>query len=87
MINWMLKKTRDPVVEITSEKLESLQKEAKVSVVFYGDLSSVEGEIIQKLAVVDDYNSTHNLMKPIFTLEKAPKQQAQLKYSDLLLIL
>lgn len=59
MLNWLLKKTRDPVVEISGEALAELKNSEKVSVVFYGSLDSPEGESIKQIAIADDYNSSH----------------------------
>lgn len=56
-MNWLLKKTRDPLVQVDQAAYEKLQTEDKVSIVFHGDASSAEGQIVSKLAVADDYNS------------------------------
>ena len=56
-MNWLLKKTRDPLVPIDQAAYEKLQSDDKVSIVFHGDASSAEGQIISKLAVADDFNS------------------------------
>jgi hypothetical protein len=39
-----------------------LQTEDKVSIVFHGDASSAQGQIVSKLAVADDYNSKKKLI-------------------------
>lgn len=57
MLNWLLKKTRDPLVAVDQAAYEKLQSEDKVSIVFHGDASSSQGQQISKLAVADDYNS------------------------------
>ena len=40
MVNWLLKKTRDPVSEITSEQYEGLAASGSVSIVYHGDFTS-----------------------------------------------
>ena len=40
MINWLLKKTRDPVVQADKEKYEQLKTDSSVSIVFHGDLTT-----------------------------------------------
>lgn len=57
MLNWLLKKTRDPLVAVDQAAYEKLQSDGKVSIVFHGDASSSQGQQISKLAIVDDYNS------------------------------
>lgn len=57
LVNWLLKKTRDPLVPLDQAGYDNLQTEEKVSIVFHGDASSTEGQIVAKLAVADDYNS------------------------------
>lgn len=52
-----MKKTRDPLVPLDQAAYERIQSEDKVSIVFHGDASSEQGQIISKLAVNDDYNS------------------------------
>jgi hypothetical protein len=56
-LNWLLKKTRDPLVPVDEAGYEKLKSEDKISIVFHGDASSAEGQIVSKLAVADDYNS------------------------------
>ena len=56
MVNWLSKKTRDPVVAIKSDKLDSLTADGKVNVVFHGLLSSDEGTAFASIAAADDYN-------------------------------
>ena len=56
-MNWLLKKTRDPLVPIDQAAYEKIQTEGKVSVVFHGDASSAQGQIVSKLAIADDFNS------------------------------
>ena len=53
-----MKKTRDPVVPVDQAAYEKLQSEDKVSIVFHGDIQSEQGQIVSKLAVADDFNST-----------------------------
>lgn len=58
MINWLLKKTRDPVSEIDAEKYATLASSGAVSVVYHGDFANAEGaEILNKIAAADDYNT------------------------------
>ena len=57
LLNWLLKKTRDPLVPVDEAGYEKLKSEDKISIVFHGDASSAEGQIVSKLAVADDYNS------------------------------
>ena len=58
MLNWLLKKTRDPVVQIDKEAYEKLASASSVSIVYHGDFSSAEGaSILNELALADDYNS------------------------------
>ena len=62
MVNWLLKKTRDPVVTLEADKLDSLD-DGKVNFVFFGDLSSEQGSAFSSIAAADDYNSTILLIK------------------------
>jgi len=62
MLNWLLKKTRDPLVPVDQAAYEKLQIEEKVSIVFHGDASSEAGKQIAKLAVADDHNSINSLI-------------------------
>lgn len=58
MVNWLLKKTRDPVSEINKEEYEALAAKDSVSIVYHGDFASAEGnEVLNKIAMADDYNS------------------------------
>ena len=58
MLNWLLKKTRDPVSEIDAEKYATLAASGAVSIVYHGDFASAESaEILNKIAAADDYNS------------------------------
>lgn len=58
MVNWLLKKTRDPITEINKEQYEALASSGTVSVVYHGDFASAEGsDILTKIAVGDDYNT------------------------------
>ncbi len=57
MLNWLLKKTRDPLVSIDQAAYEKLQSEDKIAIVFHGEASSDAGKKIAKLAVADDFNS------------------------------
>lgn len=56
LVNWLLKKTRDPLVPIDQAAYEKIQTEGKVAVVFHGDASSDQGQIVSKLAIADDFN-------------------------------
>ncbi len=40
MVNWLSKKTRDPLVPADQATYEKLQSEDKVSIVYHGDASS-----------------------------------------------
>lgn len=40
MVNWLSKKTRDPVVAIESSGLEALSSNGKVNIVYHGDINS-----------------------------------------------
>lgn len=40
MVNWLLKKTRDAVVAISSSELEGLASNGKVNIVYHGDITS-----------------------------------------------
>lgn len=62
MVNWLSKKTRDAVVAISSEELVGLSSNGKVNIVYHGDISSENGQIIANLAKVDDFNSTNKLI-------------------------
>lgn len=58
MVNWLLKKTRDPVSQIDKEQYEALASKGGVTVVYHGDFSACENaNILNKIAVADDYNS------------------------------
>lgn len=58
MVNWLLKKTRDPVVQIDKEQYEKLQAAEGVSIVYHGDYSTAENSAVLKaIALGDDYNS------------------------------
>lgn len=58
MVNWLLKKTRDPVVEITQEQYEALASTAAASIVYHGDFAAAENAgILNTIALADDYNS------------------------------
>jgi thioredoxin-like negative regulator of GroEL len=81
LINWLLKKTRDPLVPIDQAGYEKLQTEDKVSIVFHGDASSTQGQLVSKIAVADDYNSK-KLIIQLITLPKSEKLKAVLKSSD-----
>ncbi len=43
MFNWLVKRTREPVSQITAEKYKELADAQGVSVVYHGDLSKAEG--------------------------------------------
>lgn len=58
MLNWLLKKTRDPVVQIEKEGYEKLASSDSVSIVYHGDFSTAEGaNVFNQIALADDYNS------------------------------
>lgn len=57
MLNWLTKKTREPVSEITAEAYATLSSEG-TSVVYHGDFSSASGaSILSDIAIADDYNN------------------------------
>lgn len=56
MVNWLSKKTRDPVIAIEADKIESLS-DGKVNILFHGDIESEQGQAVTSLAQADDYNS------------------------------
>ena len=58
LVNWLLKKTRDPLVPTDQSGYEKIKAEEKVAIVFHGDASSEQGKVVAKLAMADDYNST-----------------------------
>jgi thioredoxin-like negative regulator of GroEL len=62
LVNWLSKKTRDPVVAVDQAGYEKLQSEDKVSIVFHGDIKSTQGQIVSKLAVADDFNSNNFIL-------------------------
>ena len=58
MLNWLLKKTRDPVTEIDSYTYHGLAQKEGVSIVYHGDFASAKGaQTLNTIAVGDDYNS------------------------------
>jgi protein disulfide-isomerase A1 len=58
MLAWLLKRTRDPVSEITAETYAGLASQTTTSIVYHGDYSTASGaETLNKLALADDYNS------------------------------
>jgi len=75
----LLKKTRDPLVPLDQEGYEKLKSEDKVSIVFHGDASSIQGQSVSKLAVADDYNSKNSITQHIMSLILV-KQQVVLKF-------
>lgn len=56
MVNWLSKKTRDPVTAISLAEIEALSGNNKINIVYHGDISSENGQILANLAVADDYN-------------------------------
>lgn len=56
-MNWLSKKTRDPLVPVDQAAYEKLAADSKVAIVFHGDASSEQGKVVSKLAIADDYNS------------------------------
>lgn len=60
MLGWLTKRTRDPVSEIDAEAYKKLSSETSSSIVYHGDFSSAKNaEILSKLAISDDFNSTY----------------------------
>ena len=63
MLNWLLKKTRDPVTEIDAEKYGQLAQEGGVAIVYHGDFANAEGaQILSTIATADDYNSKNSII-------------------------
>ena len=61
MINWLLKKTRDPIVQIDKDAYEKLQ-ESGISIVYHGDINGAENAaLLNQMAIADDYNSTSSV--------------------------
>ena len=59
MLNYLLKKTREPVTQIDAAKYASLSEESSVFVVYHGDFSAADqASVLKALAIGDDYNST-----------------------------
>lgn len=66
MLNWLLKKTRDPVDQIDKAGYEKLSQSSSASVVYHGDFSTAEGaSSLSQMALADDYNSNNILIKHI----------------------
>lgn len=63
MVNWLLKRTRDPVSQITAEQYAQLENAKGVSVVYHGDFTN-EGSasILSDVAAADDYNSKYSFI-------------------------
>jgi protein disulfide-isomerase A1 len=57
MVNWLSKKTRDAVLPITADELEALATNGKVNIVYHGDITTDNGQIVANLAKLDDFNS------------------------------
>lgn len=58
MVNWLLKKTRDPVVQIDKDAYEKLSASERISIVYHGDFQSAEGaSVLTQIAAADDYNT------------------------------
>ncbi len=58
MVNWLVKRTRDPVSEIDASRYQELQQGKGVSVIYHGDFAKADGaEILRQYATADDYNS------------------------------
>ena len=80
MVNWLLKKTRDPVSEINKEEYEALAAKDSVSIVYHGDFASAEGnEVLNKIAMADDYNSISIFIQLIIGEKILAKMQELLK--------
>jgi protein disulfide-isomerase-like protein len=82
MVNWLSKKTRDPVVAITASELEALSSNGKINIVYHGDISTENGQILANLAKVDDFNSTHPLIQPITALLILTRLKELSRYTD-----
>lgn len=59
MVNWLLKKNREPFTTISSSDLQDLLRNGKVSIVYYGNINTHNGKIIENFARVDDFNSKY----------------------------
>lgn len=82
MVNWLSKKTRDPVVAITADQLAGLAADGKVNIVFHGDITSQQGSSISAIAVADDYNSTSPATQPTTPLPLASSPREPSRSSD-----
>lgn len=64
MLNWLLKRTREPLTQINAEQYEALASQSGVSIVYHGDIATSEqAETLKSLAIADDYNSKFVIMK------------------------
>ena len=83
MVNWLLKKTRDPVVQIDKEGYEKLAAAGSVAFVFHGDLSTnAEAHVLNQIAMADDYNSIHHLIQPTIGEPNSTLTVQEWKLSD-----
>jgi len=58
MINWLVKRTRDPVSQIDAEKYKELSEAKGVSIVYHGDFKAdKQATILSTYALADDFNS------------------------------
>jgi protein disulfide-isomerase A1 len=83
MVNWLSKKTRDPVVAIAADQLAALATDGKVNIVFHGDITSSQGSSISAIAVADDYNSTFSATQLTTPLPLASSPRELCRSSDL----
>jgi len=55
---WITKKINDPVIALDQSKLSTLESDGHINIVFYGDINSPEGTILNNIAKTDDFNGT-----------------------------
>lgn len=63
MVNWLLKRTRDPVSQIDAEKYQALSGGKGVSIVYHGDFTTAkDASILSKYALADDFNGIYPII-------------------------
>lgn len=58
MLQWLSKKVQEPIIAVEEARLEALQTDGNVNIVFFGDLKSPQAATLLNIAKNDDYNST-----------------------------
>jgi hypothetical protein len=53
---WIQKKINDPVVALDASQLSTLESNGQVNIVFYGDINSPQGSILNEIAKTDNFN-------------------------------